>query len=178
MWGEWLLGFGVVMLLLAGVFWLRVWAGRRRAATGVPPGRVIFADDAVWQAQTTPLSSPALRLTGRPDYLVQQADGQIVPVEVKSRPAPARPFPSHVMQLAAYCVLVAETMGIRPNHGIIQYRDRAFSVPFTPQLEAQLRDTLAAMQRDLTQPDVQRPHMQPQRCAACGLRDQCTQRLA
>jgi CRISPR-associated exonuclease Cas4 len=176
--GELLLLFGVMLLLVSALMWVRAWAGQRRQEAGLPPGKLLYADDGVWHPQDAPLVSNMLQLVGKPDYLVQQPDGQIIPVEIKSRNAPRAPYPSHRMQLAAYCLLVTENYGIRPNHGIIQYHDRAFTIPYTQQLEEQLLDVLTNMREDMIRMDVQRDHAEANRCAACALRDACTQRLA
>lgn len=172
-----LLAFGIAMLLLATLLWIRMSSVEKRQKAGLPPGKVLYADNGIWHPQSAPLASPTLRLAGKPDYLVEQRDGMIVPVEIKSRAAPIEPHHSHVMQVAAYCLLVSEAYGIRPNHGIIQYRDRAFAVAYTPQLEEQLLDTLTDMRHDMSAFDVNRNHAQPQRCAACGMRNACDQRI-
>lgn len=172
-----LLAFGIVMLLLATLLWLRMTGMEKRQQAGLPQGKVLYADDGIWHPQSAPLSSPSLRLVGKPDYLVEQRNGMIVPVEIKSRAAPHEPHQSHVMQVAAYCLLVSEVYGIRPNHGIIQYRDRAFSIAYTPQLEEQLLDVLTDMRQDMVAMNVNRDHAQPQRCTACGMREACDQRI-
>ena len=55
-----------------------------------------------------PLYASGANLAGKPDYLVRRWR-YVLPVEVKSGPAPAEPYRSHVLQLAAYCLLVEET---------------------------------------------------------------------
>jgi CRISPR-associated exonuclease Cas4 len=172
-----LLAFGIIMLLVATLLWLRMSGVEKRQQSGVPKGKVLYADDGIWHPQSAPLASPALQLVGKPDYLVEQRSGMIIPVEVKSRAAPFEPHVSHVMQVAAYCLLVSEQYGIRPNYGIIQYRDRAFSIAYTPQLEEQLLDVLTDMREGMISMNVNRDHAQPQRCAACGMREACDQRI-
>lgn len=101
----------------------------------------------------------------------------IVPVEVKTSRAPEAPFDSHVMQLAAYCLLVHETYGARPPYGIVKYPERAFAVDYTPELEAELLETLAAMRAARRARDVPRSHDEPVRCLNCGVRDACDQSM-
>jgi len=84
------------------LFW-RAWA--RQQQSGLPPGRLIYVDTGAWNRCERSLFSNEHRLTGRPDYLVTGREG-IVPVEVKSGAAPAAPYAAHVLQLAAYCLLV------------------------------------------------------------------------
>lgn len=164
-----------VVLLAAGLLLLHR-ADRQRQRTGLPQGRVIYADTGARRRVERPLFSRRYRLTGKPDYLLDD-DGEIVPVEVKSGAAPSQPYPSHVLQLAAYCLLVKETYDVRPSYGIIRYRDRSFTIDFTPQLEARLSSTLDEMRQDAKADDVPRSHDNPAQCAACGYRPFCDQSL-
>ena len=71
-----------LLLILLGL--LVFWLGRRsQAEAGLPIGRVIYSDTRGWQSIEKPLFSRTHRLTGKPDYLVQQGR-DIIPVEVKS----------------------------------------------------------------------------------------------
>ena len=167
---------GIVLLLLTVGAWL--WSRDRREKSGVPEGEVIYADTGAWFPNTKPLYAPNYKLAGKPDYLVQQADGSIVPVEIKSGRAPSEPHEGHVLQLAAYCLLVAENYGQRPSYGIIQYQDRAFAVDFTADMEEDLLDLLAEMHGSLFAQDVDRDHNDWSRCRRCGVRAYCEQRLA
>ncbi len=165
----------VLLLLLVGAVLL--WLARRlRARSGLPAGRVVAADVGTWRRLDRPLFSRRYGLTGRPDYVV--ADGaDLIPVEVKSARAPARPYASHVLQLAAYCLLVAETSGRRPPYGILRYADRTFQIPYTQELEERLLEVLEAMREDLAAGDAPRRHQDPRRCAACGYREVCEEAL-
>jgi CRISPR-associated exonuclease Cas4 len=121
------------------------------------------------------LYDPTLNLVGRPDYLVKRS-GKLVPVEVKSARAPLGPYPSHVLQLAAYCALVHTEYGQRPAYGIVKYADRAFSLDYDSTLENELLDVLAEMRRAERQAPF-RSHESVNRCRACGYRQICDQRL-
>ena len=164
------------VLLVLGL--LMLWLSRRgRARSGLPQGRVVYTDTGGWGRLERPLFSHALRLTGKPDYLV--ADGaDVIPVEVKSRRAPAQPYPSHTLQLAAYCLLVEQCYGRRPPYGIVKYADRTFEVDYTPELEDELLATLDQMRADLADGGAPRSHDEPRRCRACGYHSQCNDRLA
>lgn len=166
-----------LILLLALVGLALLWLARRlRARSGLPAGRVVAADVGSWRRLGQPLFSRRHGLTGCPDYIV--ADGaDLIPVEVKSARAPARPHTSHILQLAAYCLLVAETSGRRPPYGILRYADRTFQIPYTRELEEQLLDILEEMRGDLAAGDAPRRHRDPRRCAACGYRDVCDEAL-
>ncbi len=164
-------------LILLGL--LVFWLGRRsQVEAGLPIGRVIYSDTRGWQSIEKPLFSPAHRLAGKPDYLVQQGR-EIIPVEVKSSHAPGDgPRRSHVLQLAAYCLLIEETYRQRPKYGIVKYADRMFAVDYTESLRAALLDVIAAMRDDLARGAAPRSHDEAGRCTHCGYRHACNERLA
>jgi CRISPR-associated exonuclease Cas4 len=173
-WGG--LFFALLGLALAAL-WL---AGRSRASTGLPPGRLVYTDTTRWRPLERPLFSREHRLSGRPDYVLQHK-GAWIPVEIKSGRSPAGgPYSSHVLQLAAYCLLLEETHGRRPPHGLVVYSDddgQAFEVAYSPELEDELLDVLDEMRLALDEDDVPRDHDQASLCRACGYRDACDQAL-
>ncbi len=149
---------------------------RQRKAAGLPSGRVVYSDTRQWGKVEQPLYDAALGLTGKPDYLVEQG-GALVPVEVKSGWAPPAPREGHLFQLAAYCLLVERTHGVRPPYGLIHYRNRTFAVDYTPELEARLKALLEEIHRLERASTVHRSHEEPSRCAACGYRSLCEEKL-
>ena len=155
-----------------GVLWLSY---RHMRETGLPPGKVVYIDTDHLGRPKSALFDPATHLTGRPDFLIREK-GQLIPVEVKSSRAPFRPYDSHRLQLAAYCLLVEAVHGQIPSHGIIKYNDRGFEVPFTQALKNEVLDVLAEMRRfEYSQPD--RSHEDERRCRACGYVEVCDQAL-
>jgi CRISPR-associated exonuclease Cas4 len=166
---------GIALAFCALFVW--IWARAKRNAAGLPQGEVIYSDSGTWYRQYEALYSPDLELVGRPDYLVEDHNGEIVPVEIKSTLAPSEPHEGHVLQLAAYCLLVANEFGSRPTHGILQYRDKAFGVDYTVELEEDLLDLLAEMREDIFEDELDRDHDEWRRCAHCGMREFCSQRL-
>ncbi len=163
----------VSLLLLALAIGGLGWLLRRRIH--LPRGRVLDEDMSSARA-SPPLSASRYSLIGRPDYLIRQGEA-IIPVEVKTAFAPRSPYPSHVMQLIAYCLLVEETFGLRPPYGWIRYRDRSFQVEYTPELREELLRVLASMRRDLERGEAHRQHHAPARCRACGFRTICEESL-
>lgn len=170
------MALGVALLLLALVILLK--ARQWQLASRLPEGEIVYSDMGTWMRQRKPLFDGYLGLTGRPDYLIEQDDGTIIPVEVKSSAAPQEPYYGHMMQLAAYCLLVQATYGLRPSHGIIQYRDKAFRVTFTPRMENDVLELLEIMRADAQAPDLGRDHENWRRCAGCGHLRHCGQALA
>ena len=165
--------FGLLILGLV-LLWL---ARRGRTSSGLPQGRVIYTDTGGWNRLQRPLFSREFQLTGKPDYLVADGD-EIIPVEVKSGRAPAQPYPSHTLQLAAYCLLVEACYGRQPPYGIIKYDDGAFEVDYTAALEDDLLAMLEDMRADLDAGDAPRNHEDVRRCRACGYRAQCDEYIA
>lgn len=170
------LGSLVVLFLIAAIALLRSAKSRWQQA-GLPSGRVIYADTGAWSRCQCSLFSRKYLLTGKPDYLVEEK-GRIIPVEVKSTATPSAPYLSHVLQLAAYCLLVEEEHGQAPPYGIISYPHRTFAVNYTPQLRDQLLATLAEMRLLLDADDVPPSHANPNRCRHCGYWMHCEERLA
>ena len=165
----------MLLALLALGAWL--WAMRLRTQSGLPPGRLLYVDTAPWRPMEQPLFSARHRLTGKPDYLVEES-GHLIPVEVKSSPRPSIPYLSHRLQLAAYCLLVEDTYGRGPPYGVLKYRDGTLTVEYTRALRGTLLATLQAMRRDYAAPEVPRSHDSLARCRACGQRGQCGVSLA
>lgn len=164
----------ILLLVALLLFWQ---SDKKRKQTGLPGGRVVYTDTRSWGVVDKPLYDGKLRLTGKPDYLVERGE-QIIPVEVKSGKAPQAPYDSHIYQLASYCLLVERTMGKRPPYGIIHYENRDFAIDYTPTLEASLMEILAEMRRDERSPNVDCSHHSAARCRGCGYRQICDQRLA
>lgn len=169
-----MLFLALLFFLLAIVFFIR--SERQRKASGLPSARVIYSDTSQWRELEKPLYDAALGLVGRPDYLVEK-DGMMIPVEVKSRPAPLAPYDSHIFQLMAYCLLVERVYGRRPAYGILHYADMDFAIEYTSERENALLELLTEMQRDRLRTSVPRSHEEPARCVRCGFRSICDQRL-
>jgi CRISPR-associated exonuclease Cas4 len=165
---------GVVLLLVAGVLW---WlASRWQTQTGLPPARVVYDDASAKRIEPKALVDHAWKLAGRPDYLLEQ-NGQLIPVEVKPTRHATRPYTSDVMQLASYCRLVEAQYKQRPPHGILRYATQSWEIPYTPELEQQLRETLDLMDSLQPQPTVARSHEEAGRCRACSQRPHCDEAL-
>jgi CRISPR-associated exonuclease Cas4 len=166
-----------IVVLVVGLFILS--QGRRlQIETGLPTGRVVYADTGAWKTVERPLFSTLHQLAGKPDYVVKHGQ-QTIPIEVKSASAPGDgPRRSHLLQLAAYCLLIEERYQRRPEYGIIKYADRAFEIDYTRALEAELLDTLDAMRANLVEGGAARSHNEAVRCVQCGYRHACDERLA
>jgi CRISPR-associated exonuclease Cas4 len=171
----------IAALFILAALLLFLQAGRQRQAAGLPGGRVIYTDMRGWGPLEKPLYDPELGLTGKPDYLVEKGD-TIIPVEVKTGHRGSEPYDSHIYQLAAYCLLVQRVLGKRPPYGILHYSDgkgsgHTYAIDFTPQLENSLLEIINEMRLLEHRKEVARSHESPARCARCGFRAVCDQRL-
>ena len=57
------------------------------------------------------------------------------------------------------------------------YADQAYAIAYTRELEEELTRTLESMRADLGR-SLDRSHESPERCRACGFREDCDQALA
>jgi len=163
-----LIAIGAILLVVSSHF------GRK---SGLPRGDVSYAD-ASGQAQE-PFISKRLLMAGKPDYLIKDRNGDLIPVEVKSSNAPraGRPYESHLMQLAAYFLLLEDVLQRPVPYGLIRYRNRTLRVANTDELRARLMDVIAQMRRLMTRDVARRNHNRPQRCSRCSVAHACDERL-
>ncbi len=168
--------WAILLLILGFLLWLL--SRRQRKGSGVPEGNLLYTDSPYWQTLPKPLYDPELELVGKPDYVVKDEQGWLVPVELKSGNAPAYPWDSHIIQLAAYCHLVERHFGQRPPHGIIRYQNKSFSISYTDELETRLRTVIDEMRQVERAQSAQRSHNQPARCRGCGYSQLCDQSLS
>ena len=169
------------ILVLGGVFLLAlfVWVRTRRRIlrSGVPDGRVVCQDADRRRNLERPLVSPRYGLIGNPDYLVETASG-LIPVELKSRDcARSGPYASDAAQLTAYCVLVEDSLGVTPSHGIVQYADRSWPISYTAKRRKRILLIVDEMREARQFQTVHRDHEQAGRCRACGYRAVCDEAL-
>ena len=165
------------LLLLAVTCLLLAKFLRRRS--GLPDGEIVYEDTSGETSKV--LFSETYSLRGKPDYLLEDeaGDGR-VPVEVKSSAAPrnGKPYPSHLMQLAVYFLLVEDVLEEPAPYGLIRYRDCTLRVENTDELREELLDVLEEMQAILSDGEAQRSHNVARRCAGCSVAHACDERLA
>jgi CRISPR-associated exonuclease Cas4 len=115
-------------------------------------------------------------LSGRPDSVRTLPDGRCVPVELKSRSAPAGGPPrSHRVQVGAYCLLLEETTGRAPPFGVLRYGDGSeWRIPWDGAARSEVIDLLGQIRQRYdgrATPSVAR-------CAHCPWRLGCDRRAA
>jgi CRISPR-associated exonuclease Cas4 len=147
-----------------------------RRRTGLPWKRVVYSDTGGWRRPSEALIARRYGLVGKPDYLMAHGRG-LIPVEVKPGRQAGKPYPSDIMQLAAYCLLVEETSGVRPPYGLLRYARSTFQISFDARLRDQLIELLDEMRAADPRLSAARSHDQPSRCAACGFVTKCGEAL-
>ncbi|MBS1250625.1 MAG: CRISPR-associated exonuclease Cas4 [Chloroflexi bacterium] len=168
--------FFALLAILAAIILVLI-SSRQRESAALPRGKVIYADTRKWGDVEEALYDPTLKLTGKPDYLVEHGR-EIIPVEVKSSQVKNTPYEGHILQLAAYCALAEKEYQQRPSYGILHYPQKTFRIKYTQELEGRFLEVLASMRRHELQTNVNREHNAPVRCAKCGYRSKCNQALA
>jgi hypothetical protein len=121
----------LIAALVAGALFL-LWKHRRNRLLGSLPAGDLIATDNVEQ-ECPVMISERYGLKGKPDALVRTSKGEIVPVERKRTRAPKRPYDGDLIQAIAYCILVEDQYGQTPPYARIQYADRWFDEPYTPE---------------------------------------------
>jgi CRISPR-associated exonuclease Cas4 len=173
------IGLGLLLAALALIILLLNERRRRRhrlleerhKALGLPPGELVYEDA---DGQGEPLTSDSYPLVGKPDYVVQIPDGRPVPIELKPNVRDTMvPYSNHVIQIAAYCLILEDYFEQAPTHGILRYADREFTVEYTPSLRKKVIRLLNEMAKcSETQP----PPLTKQRatkCRACTFQAIC-----
>jgi len=120
--------------------------------------------------------SEKYRLSGRPDFVLE-IDGELIPGELKTGRTPRGPLFSHILQVAAYCLLITESSGRRVPYGLLRYGSEEHEIEFDEQLEKILLDKLEEMREIIRSGEAHRNHNRPGKCATCSRRASCPERL-
>jgi CRISPR-associated exonuclease Cas4 len=143
----------------------------RRRILGLPSGDLVY-EDADGQGEI--LYSDQLPLVGKPDYIIKLPNQQLVPIELKpSIQNATTPHSNHVIQVAAYCLILEDYSEVPPTHGILRYADSDFTVEYTPTLRKKVIRLLSEMENCS---EKQRPQLARQKvtkCRACTFQSIC-----
>lgn len=165
----------LISIIAAILAWL---LGRPRfAQTRLLALKIRYADVGTIYQQPS-LISARYGLSGRPDYLVRFDDG-VVPVELKSGKSPrsGRPYEGHMLQLAAYCLLVEDVCQAFVPYGLLQYEDRCIRVEYTSTARGNLLVILEEMRSVKRGRELHINHNCPAKCRSCGFREVCGEGL-
>ncbi len=176
-----LLPFGIGLLLISLTLFMMLWNERRASmrrlieeherALDLPEGELVYED---MDGQGEALISDQVPLLGKPTYVVKLADGRLTPIEVKNTELnELKPAGQHIIQIAAYCLILEEYAELPPLYGIVRYSDREFEVEYTPALRKKVIRLLEEM---ALCNERQPPPLQKQKvtkCRACIFKPIC-----
>ncbi len=181
-WSYATVSLGLVWLLAAAMF-LYVSAKnteraiRARGRSGIATGQVVDVGASGTSGDAI-MTSPTYGLRGMPDVVLRVED-ELIPVEVKTGRVPKGPLFSHILQLAAYCLLIEERQGRPPPYGVLQYGKHVrHEIDYNDELKWTLVNKLIEMRQAIRTGDVHRNHRRPGKCASCSRREGCAERLA
>lgn len=142
-------------------------------------GKVVASDTGVLAPVL--LRDSVLGIRGVPDYIVEMVlDGhrRLVPVEVKPTRRSKRLYDSDRVQVGAYLLGLRATVGDRAAHvGYVRYSSESFPVVLTPELEADVRQIVAAIRLSRDSLSIHRSHGSRARCRGCAVRMHCDESL-
>ena len=176
-----LLATGLILLFLALTLLLLVWNERqyqrnrlvteRHNALGLPEGELVYEDI---DGEGESLSSSEAPLIGKPDYIVRSPDGRLIPILRKLNVQDARtPQSNHVIQIAAYCLILEDYSEQPPTHGILRYADREFTIEYTTAIRKRVLRLLAEMEHYTEQQSPQLLKQSAAKCRACIFKPVC-----
>lgn len=115
-------------------------------------------------------------ISGRPDYVIKLGD-HLIPVEVKKGRTPQGPLFSHIVQVAAYCLLIEDATGIRPPYGIVKYPEQEHEIEYNDDMKKVLLEKVQEIKRALSEGGAHRNHNRQGKCRSCSRRNICPERL-
>jgi CRISPR-associated exonuclease Cas4 len=167
----WLIGAS--FFLFRSMYALDV-AQSTRKKFGIQEGNIEYVDS--HRAKSELLSSEKYKLRGRPDYILT-INEDLVPVEVKTGRTPQGPLFSHILQLAAYCILVEEKYRKTPPYGILKYSKMEHQIEFDEDLRQLVNEKLDRMKNIMRKGEAHRNHKRLGKCTSCSRRAGCPERL-
>ena len=121
------------------------------------------------------IESPSLQLKGVIDQIEIYERG-FVPIELKTGKAPKEDvWENHKIQLGAYALLLEEKFNVPVKEGFVNYLDaqERRHVPINPFLKDEIRQLIKKTQLLLESKEIPDFADNPNKCAGCGIREQC-----
>jgi CRISPR-associated exonuclease Cas4 len=142
------------LLLFAGLRW--VWGRWQRG------NQVIIYHNQPAKPFRDFLQALDFGLSGQPPYIIPLAEGGAIPLLLKQNPAPPQAHEAHILQVIAYCLLLAEKTGQHPPFGVIRYGDRrTFEVDFDEDAVEYLARTMDEIEANRRRTEVPISHQDP-----------------
>jgi CRISPR-associated exonuclease Cas4 len=169
------------LLWLIGASYFLYWSlrhmemSRRKREEHRVVGGVAYVDSAGKKPEL--LVSSKYGVSGRPD-LILELNGARIPVEIKTGRVPRGPLFSHILQVAAYCLILEDLHGQPVTHGILRYGSTDHEVEFNAELRKLLLDKVGEIRKASVSGGAHRNHNRPSKCKGCSRRGVCQERLA
>jgi CRISPR-associated exonuclease Cas4 len=167
----WLIGavFFLYMVLLSSKT-----ATKLRDELGIEAGSIEYVDGMDGESES--FYSERYGLRGRPDYILKK-DGNLIPVEVKTGRTPRGPLFSHILQLAAYCLLIEDKYNNPPPYGIIKYSEAEHEIEYDGGLKKIILSKIVEMKEIMRTGEAHRNHKRESKCRSCSRRKVCPEKL-
>lgn len=136
----------------------------------LPEGRIVYQDA---DGTGAPLVATSYPLSGKPDYVILSPDGAPIPVELKLSMESEEAQRHHVLQLAAYFVILEDLYERPPVYGVLRYANKDFTIPYTDVLKRKVIRRLAEMERCDEQHPPLLTQQLPSKCHACPFEPIC-----
>ena len=148
-------------------------AKKARKEYGIPHGKVIYTD---LDRPARALFSRKFLIAGKPDYIVKDEQDQCFDTCRGEERKRKKPDWGHVLQLAAYCLLIEEAYSIRVPYGLLVYADgKQHLIKFDDSLRSEVISKADEMRRCLKKGGVAKRRRFEGRCLSCSVRGNCTQ---
>jgi len=115
-------------------------------------------------------------LSGTPDYVIK-VNADMIPVEEKTGRTPKGPLFSHILQVAAYCLLIEDSTGKAPPYGLLKYPEHEHEIEYNQDLKNILMKNMDEMREIRRTGNAHRNHNRPGKCRSCSRREVCAERL-
>jgi CRISPR-associated exonuclease Cas4 len=135
-------------------------------------GRIEYID----MAGSKAFKSDKHGLIGRPDYVIKVED-KLIPVEEKKGRTPKGPLFSHILQIAAYCLLIEESTGKTPPYGLLKYPEQQHEIEYDEDLRKILLEKLREMRKIMDTSEAHRNHNRPGKCKSCSRKEGCPEKI-
>lgn len=175
-----LICLGGVLVVALGVLLFNELRARRRAPRSaraakrsslrLPAGEIVYQDT---DGTAEPLFATRYPLSGKPDYVVLSPEGAPIPIELKLTTTAEEPQSNHVMQLAAYFVILEDLYEQPPVYGVLRYANRDFSIEYTDALKRKALRRLQEMEDCDDQHPPALARQLPSKCQVCPFQPIC-----
>jgi len=122
------------------------------------------------------VKSKTLGLSGIVDYVLVTKTGELIPLDIKWSEAPKSPKTNHVLQLAAYALMLEESLGAPVKMGLLYYitskGGRIYRIFITSELKRRLENTIKDMVNIIKKGPIN-IKINKKKCISCNYKPYC-----